>query len=72
MFRWSVLLLALVMSVPALWSAFVVESMSPTTAGVRFLVAVPVAALMVAALRAVTAPPQPAPAGAAGRGPVAR
>lgn len=55
MFRWSVLLLALALSTPALWSAFVGGSMSVTTAGIRFLIAVPIAAVMLAVLRTTTA-----------------
>jgi hypothetical protein len=55
MFRWSVLLLALALSTPAMWSAFVADSMSVTTAAIRFLIAVPVAAVMLAVLRITTA-----------------
>lgn len=54
MFKPSVLLLALVLSSTALWSAFANGSMSVTTALIRFLIAVPVAALMLLALKAVT------------------
>ncbi|MGI8664636.1 MAG: hypothetical protein ACR2N4_01145 [Jatrophihabitans sp.] len=55
MFRPSVLGLALALSSTALWSAFVTASMSVTTALIRFLIAVPVAALMLLLLRAVVA-----------------
>lgn len=55
MFKPSVLLLALTLSSPALWSALVTESMSVTTALLRFLIAVPVAAGMLVLLRMVTA-----------------
>lgn len=55
MFRWSVLLLALALSTPALWSALAVGTMSVTVAAVRFLIAVPVAGVMLAVLRYATA-----------------
>lgn len=54
MFKPSVLLLALTLTSPALWSAFVTGSMSVTTALIRFLIAVPVAAGMLVLLRMVT------------------
>lgn len=54
MFRPSVLLLALTLTSPALWSALVTGSMSVTTALIRFLIAVPVAAGMLVLLRMVT------------------
>jgi hypothetical protein len=53
-FKPSVLLLALMLTSPALWSAFVTGSMSVTTALIRFLIAVPVAAGMLVLLRMVT------------------
>jgi hypothetical protein len=49
MFRPSVLLLATLLASPAIWSAFVGDSMSVTTALIRFLIALPLAALMIAA-----------------------
>lgn len=55
MLRPSALGLAVLLSSPALWSAFVSGSMGITTALVRFLIAVPVAALMLSLLRLVTA-----------------
>jgi len=55
MLRPSVLGLAILLSTPALWSAFVAGSMGITVALIRFLIAVPVAALMLALLRMVTA-----------------
>jgi hypothetical protein len=55
MLRPATLGLAVVLSTPALWSAFAAGSMGITTALVRFLIAVPVAALMLALLRMVTA-----------------
>ena len=53
MFRYSTLALAAVMTVPALWQAFVTESLDPTSALVRFLIAVPIAAVLLALPRAV-------------------
>ncbi|MDQ1743540.1 MAG: hypothetical protein QOE23_1879 [Pseudonocardiales bacterium] len=55
MLRPSVLGLAVLLSTPALWAAFVAGSMGITTALIRFLIAVPVAALMLTLLRMVTA-----------------
>jgi hypothetical protein len=53
MFQIPVLLLALVLSAPALWSAFVDGAMSPETALLRFLIAVPIAAAMIMLLRSI-------------------
>lgn len=53
MFKPSVLLVALLLSSTALWSGFVTGSMSVTTALIRFLIAVPVAALMVYAFNSI-------------------
>ena len=53
MFRFSTLALAAVMSLPSMWQAFVTESLDPTSALVRFLIAVPLAALMLALPRAI-------------------
>jgi hypothetical protein len=55
MLRPSVLGLAILLSTPALWSAFATGSLGITTALIRFLIAVPVAALMLTLLRMVTA-----------------
>lgn len=55
MFRGSVLLFAVLISSPALWSTFVDQSMSVYAGLTRFLIAVPIAAVMLMALRAVTA-----------------
>lgn len=55
MFRPSVLVLALVLSSTAFWSVLVSGSMSLTTALIRFLIAVPVAALMMLLFRVVVA-----------------
>jgi hypothetical protein len=55
MLRPSVLGLAVLLSMPALWAAFAAGSLGITTALTRFLIAVPVAALMLTLLRKVTA-----------------
>jgi hypothetical protein len=52
-FKPSVLALAVLLSSTALWSAFVDGSLDVTTALIRFLIAVPVAALMVYAFNLV-------------------
>lgn len=49
--RWSTLLLAAVLASPALWRAFVVQDLDYTSALTRFLIAVPVSAIMLALLR---------------------
>jgi hypothetical protein len=46
--------LAVVMAAPAIWQAVVTGGLDMTSAVSRFLIAVPVAALMLAALRLVT------------------
>ncbi len=51
----STLLLASLIAGPALYHAFVVGDLSVTSALARFLIAVPVAAIMTAALRWLTA-----------------
>jgi len=53
--RWSTLLLAALMAGPALWHAFVQKDLDYVTALTRFLMAVPVSAVMLAMLRGVTA-----------------
>jgi hypothetical protein len=53
MFRFSTLALAAAMSGPALWQAFVSGSLDPTTALIRFLIAIPVAAILLALPRTV-------------------
>jgi hypothetical protein len=55
MIRPSALLLATLMASPALYMALVTEELSLTSAMARFLLAVPAAALMLAALRFITA-----------------
>ncbi|GAA0483410.1 hypothetical protein Ade02nite_65400 [Paractinoplanes deccanensis] len=54
MIRPSVLLFALLMSAPALYR-YVLDQVDITQVLIRFLIAVPVAALLLAALRFVTA-----------------
>lgn len=53
--RPSALALAGLMSAPALYQAFVTQSLDVQSALARFLIAVPVAALMLAGLRFLTA-----------------
>lgn len=43
----STLLLATVLAGPALWHSFVIHDLDPTTALIRFLIAVPLAAAMI-------------------------
>jgi hypothetical protein len=54
MIRPSVLLFALVMSAPALYR-YVLDQLDVTDVLIRFIIAVPIAALLLAALRFVTA-----------------
>lgn len=54
MFTPKTLLVAVLLSSPALWSGFVTGTLDTTTALIRFLIAVPVAALMLFALKAIT------------------
>ncbi|HZC72968.1 MAG TPA: hypothetical protein VE442_19885 [Jatrophihabitans sp.] len=51
MFRGSVLLLALLFTAPVLWQALVTQTVGVDTALLRFFIAVPVAALLLALLR---------------------
>lgn len=48
------LLLATVLAGPALWHAFAVGDLEPKTALLRYLLAVPLAAIMLALLRSIT------------------
>lgn len=50
----STLLLAMVLASPALYSGFVTHQLEPRVALIRLLIAVPVAALMLWALRILT------------------
>jgi hypothetical protein len=54
MIRWSVLLFALLMSAPAVYR-YVLDEIDVTELLVRFLIAVPVAAILLAGLRFITA-----------------
>lgn len=51
MFRRSVLILAFLICVPVLWSALVDGSVTLESAGIRFLIALPVAAALLALVR---------------------
>ncbi|MFG1610134.1 hypothetical protein [Actinoplanes sp. NPDC049265] len=53
MIRWSVLLFALLMTAPAVYR-FVLDEIDVTEMLVRFLIAVPIAALLLAGLRFLT------------------
>lgn len=55
MLRPSVLVLALILSSRAWWAALVDQQLSIVTALIWFLIAVPVAGLMLAGLRTLTA-----------------
>lgn len=52
--RFSTLLLAFLLAGPALWRGFVTHDLDATTALIRLLIAVPIAAIMLAAVRAIT------------------
>jgi hypothetical protein len=54
MARFSTLFVAAAIASPALYAAFVKHTLDPTTALLRLLIAVPVAAIMLAVVRAVT------------------
>ena len=54
MIRWSVLLFALLMSAPALYR-YVLDQIDVTEVLIRFIIAVPIAAVLLAGLRFVTA-----------------
>ena len=54
MIRWSVLVFALVISAPAVYR-YVLDEIDTTEVLVRFLIAVPIAALLMAVFRFVTA-----------------
>lgn len=66
MFRRSVLIVAFVFCAPVLWSALVDGSITLESAGIRFLIALPVAAVLVALVRAASThrEPDPSPPGA--------
>jgi hypothetical protein len=52
MFRWSTIMLALCLSAPVLWKALMDQTVPVDTAVVRFLLALPVAAVLLALFRA--------------------
>jgi hypothetical protein len=54
MARYPTLFLALLIASPALYAGFVTHQLDPMTAMIRLLIAVPVAAIMLAAFRAIT------------------
>jgi hypothetical protein len=56
MFRMPVLLLAVVLSSPALWSAFATGTMSIEAALLRLLIAFPLSAVMLTILRFIVSP----------------
>lgn len=56
MFRRSVLICALVFCAPLLWTAVFHENVPLTTVGLRFLIAIPVAAVLVALVRFAATP----------------
>jgi hypothetical protein len=63
--RPSTLALAAAIDAPALWHAFALHDLPESTALLRYLIAVPVSAVMLAVLRALTTPyrkPAEAPA----------
>ncbi len=51
MLRGSVLVVAFVFTAPVFWEAFVTQTIGVDTAIVRFLIAVPVAAVLLAGVR---------------------
>lgn len=51
MFRRSVLIIAFIICIPILWAALVEESVPLEDAGIRYLIAVPVAALLLGLVR---------------------
>jgi len=59
MFRRSVLIVAFVICIPILWSALVDGSVSLEAVGIRFLIALPVAAVLVGLVRLATRAPAP-------------
>ncbi|MEO7125123.1 MAG: hypothetical protein ABI382_04750 [Nakamurella sp.] len=57
MLQRSVLIIAFLICLPILWSALVDQSVSLEAAGVRFLIALPVAAFLVGLVRIATRAP---------------
>lgn len=56
MFRRSVLIVAFVICLPVLWEALVDQSVTLDAAGIRFLIALPVAAILVGVVRLAARP----------------
>jgi hypothetical protein len=54
-FRWSTILLALLLSARVLWQGFMAQTIPVESAVIRFLLAVPVAAILLGLFRAATA-----------------
>ncbi len=52
MVRWSTIVLALVLSTPMLWQALVDQTLPVDTAVVRFVLALPIAAILLGLVRA--------------------
>lgn len=61
MFRRSVLIVAFVICLPVLWGALVDQSVTLDAAGIRFLIALPVAAILVGIVRLAFRPAPAAP-----------
>ncbi len=61
MFRRSVLIVAFVICIPILWSALVDGSVSLEAVGIRFLIALPVAAVLVGLVRLAARDQKPGP-----------
>jgi hypothetical protein len=61
MLRGSVLLCALVFAAPSLWAALVDQSISVDAAVIRFLIAIPVAAILLGLVRTAMRRPPPDP-----------
>jgi hypothetical protein len=59
MFRGSVLLCALLFAAPSLWAALVDQSISVDSAVIRFLIAIPVAAVLLGLVRSAMRKPPP-------------
>lgn len=54
MLRWSVLALALLVSAPTLWEGFVTQTIPVDDVLVRFLITVPIVALLLAFVRSAS------------------
>jgi hypothetical protein len=56
--RWSVILLAFVVTLPTLYSALWVQTVPVDSAVIHFLIAVPIMAILVAVVRVASKPPR--------------